>query len=98
MKRASVIAILKGHERDIRARGARSLYLFGSGARGEVRKTSDIDLFMEYRKNRKFSLIDLVDLQHYLEDILHRKVDLFTRDGLHRTIRATVEAEAVKVF
>jgi predicted nucleotidyltransferase len=37
-------------------------------------------------------------LKLYLEDLLGRDVDLLTRDGLHRTLRPKIEAEAMQVF
>lgn len=98
MKRDRLIAVLKAHERDIRARGAKSLYLFGSALRGEATRRSDVDLFIDYDRRRKFSLIDQVGLKQYLEDLLDREVDLLTRDGLHRTLRPRIEAEALRVL
>jgi len=98
MNREKIIAVLAKHKREIRARGAKSLFLFGSVLRGEDRPGSDVDLFIDCYPNRKFSLVDLVGLKHYLGDVLGRDVDLLTRDGLHRLIRRRVEAEAVRVF
>jgi hypothetical protein len=98
MNREQIIAALMRHKREIRARGAKSLFLFGSVLRGEDRPGSDVDLFIDYYPNRKFSLVDLVGLKHYLRNVLGRDVDLLTRGGLHRLIRSRVEAEAVRVF
>ncbi len=98
MKRRNVIARLRAHEREIRAHGARSLYLFGSVARDTARQRSDIDIFIDYDKASDFSLIDLLRLQYLLEDKLRRKVDILTRDSLHRTIRGRVITEAKRVF
>jgi predicted nucleotidyltransferase len=98
MKRERIIGILQAHERDIRARGATSLYVFGSVLRGEAGPRSDIDLFIDYDPLAKFSLFDQVGLKLYLEDLLGRDVDLLTRDGLHRTLRPKIEAEAMQVF
>jgi predicted nucleotidyltransferase len=98
MKRDRIIAVLKAHERDIRARGAKSLYLFGPALRGEATRRSDLDLFIDYDRRRKFSLIDQVGLKLYFEDLLGRDVDLPTRDGLHRALRPRIETEALRVF
>jgi predicted nucleotidyltransferase len=98
MKRERIIGILQAHERDIRARGATSLYVFGSVLRGEAGPRSDVDLFIDYDPLAKFSLFDQVGLKLYLEDLLGRDVDLLTRDGLHRTLRPKIEAEAMQVF
>jgi uncharacterized protein len=74
------------------------LYLFGSTARGNRRSGSDIDLFVDYDRQQKFSLVDLVDLKLFLEDKLGIEVDLTTRDSLHPLLRDEIEASAVRVF
>jgi predicted nucleotidyltransferase len=98
MKREKTLRILKRHERDLRARGARALYLFGSTARDRAGAASDVDLFIDRYRNRTFGLIGLVSLHRYAEGILRRKVDLFPREGLHRTLRRRIEAEAIRVY
>ncbi|MBU1622413.1 MAG: nucleotidyltransferase domain-containing protein, partial [Nanoarchaeota archaeon] len=41
--------------------------IFGSYARGEQKKKSDLDLLIEVKKKSKFSLFDLVGLEMKLE-------------------------------
>ncbi len=89
---------LKGCADAIRARGATSLYLFGSAARDEAGPASDLDLFVDYDPAKKFSLIDLVGIKLMLEDELGTKVDLTTRDSLHPMLRERIEQSAVRVF
>jgi len=99
MKREKTLRILKRHERALRARGARALYLFGSTARDKAGAGSDVDLFIDRYRNRTFGLIGLVGLRRYAEGILGgRKVDLFPREGLHRALRRRIEAEAIRVY
>jgi len=50
--------------------------IFGSYARGEVTKDSDIDILVRFA-NRK-SLLDLVHLENTLSDTLNRKVEVVT--------------------
>ena len=80
------------------ARGATSLYLFGTVARGEARNGSDLDLFIDYDANKKFSLVDLVDIKLFLEEELGIGVDVTTRDSLHPMLRDDIEKSAVHVF
>jgi len=47
--------------------------VFGSYARGEAKKKSDIDMLIQV-KGRKFSLFDLVGLQQELEKILEKRL------------------------
>ena len=77
--------------------GVRSLYLFGSAARGEARDDSDVDLFIDY-DSEKFSFVELIRTRERLSRALGRTADLTTRDGLHPMLRSQIEAEAVKVF
>ena len=72
--------------------GARNLRVFGSFARGEERPDSDVDVIVEMESGR--SLLDLVALGQELEQLLHRRVDVLTEDGLHPAVRATILAEA----
>lgn len=54
------------------------------------KKRSDIDILIEYRKGAGKSLLDMVKLQFELEEILGRKVDLFTYDGIHSLIKDSI--------
>lgn len=98
MDRRTMIALLARHEDEIRALGARSLYLFGSVLRGEATDSSDIDLYFDYDESSDFSLIELVRLQQYLSGLLGAKVDLMTRGSLHPLIRKDVEATAQRIL
>ena len=105
MNRNEAINVLQSYADAIRARGATSLYLFGSSARDSAGADSDLDLFVEYDA-RKFSLVDLVDInlvdlvdiKLYLEDRLGIAVDVTTRDSLHPMLRSGIETSAIRVF
>jgi predicted nucleotidyltransferase len=56
------------------ARGARSVRVFGSVARGEARSDSDIDLLVEMEPGR--GVLDLSELILDLQETLGRKVDI----------------------
>ena len=73
-------------------RGAVSVSLFGSVARGDDDSSSDIDLLVEMEPER--SLLDLGGLQMDLHDLLGRRVDVVTKAGLRARIRERVLREA----
>jgi predicted nucleotidyltransferase len=98
MKRADAIRKLKTFATALRARGATSLYLFGSTARNQAARTSDIDLFIDYDPRGKFNAFDLVAAKRLLQEGLGVDVDLTTRNGLHPLIRKKIESEATRVF
>ena len=74
------------------ARGARKLRVFGSVARGEDHEGSDIDLLIDMPLGT--SLLQIVGLQHEIEDALGIRVDLCTERELHPTLRPRILAEA----
>ncbi len=72
--------------------GACNVRIFGSVARGEAGENSDIDLLVELEPGR--SLLDLAKLVVELEDLLNRKVDVVTEQGLYWLLRRRVLKEA----
>ncbi|MBL8279021.1 MAG: nucleotidyltransferase family protein [Pelomonas sp.] len=75
--------------------GVRRLALFGSLARGTARPDSDVDLLVSFdgpaTSKRYFGL------QFYLEDMLHRPVDLVVETALRERLRPFVERDAIHV-
>lgn len=98
MNKREAISKLKRHTEAIKALGATSLYLFGSVARDEARTQSDLDLFIDYEPDGKFSLLELVGIKLLLEKKLRAQVDVTTRDSLHPMLRADIEQSAIRVF
>jgi len=97
MKREEIIAQLRRHEADLKRLGVEHLYLFGSIARGDATADSDIDLFFDYEKG-KLGLFELMDVKAFASRILGRTTDIMTRDSLHKTLRQSIEATALRVF
>lgn len=73
--------------------GAVNVCLFGSRARGEGGAESDVDLLIDLEQGR--TLLDLVAIGQDLEDVLGRRVDVVTRNGLSPFLRDRILAEAV---
>jgi predicted nucleotidyltransferase len=59
--------------------------VFGSALREDFRPDSDIDVLIAFFPDAKWSLLDHVQMQHELEAILGRKVDLVSRRGVERS-------------
>lgn len=97
MDRSSAISRLRRYERKAAALGVRSLYLFGSTGRDQARADSDVDIFVDYDVDR-FGLIELARLGRELSEVLGRRADVGTRDGLHPLLRERIEQEALRVF
>ena len=71
---------------------ARNVRIFGSFARGEQRKTSDVDLLVDLPKES--SLLDLAGLKLALEEVLQRKVDVLTESGISPYLRDRILRDA----
>lgn len=65
--------------------------IFGSFARGEEKKSSDIDFLIKF--GDKKSLFDLVRLENELTKLLKIKVDLLTYKSLHPLLRSRILSE-----
>lgn len=78
--------------------GATALYLFGSTVRDQATHGSDLDLFIDYDPDSRFSGFDLVGIKQFLEDELRTPVDVTTRDALHTALRSDIERSAIRVF
>ncbi len=74
---------------------AREVRVFGSVARGDYDRESNIDFLVELEPGR--SLLDLGGLQMELESLLGRRVNVVTARGLKARIRERVLREAVRV-
>jgi hypothetical protein len=94
-RRDQVVASLKAHEGELRARGVQGLFLFGSVGRGEERAGSDVDLFFDHRSGLG---LEVVAIQERVREIVAGEVDVTTRKSLHPRLRERILAAAVKVF
>lgn len=70
--------------------------VFGSVARNEAKKRSDLDLLVKLPKNA--SLLDLIGLKLDLEKKLARKVDLVEYEALHPLLRERILAEQISIL
>jgi uncharacterized protein len=74
--------------------GIRSLRLFGSAARNELRDDSDINLLVEFEPGRTPGLLGVAKLELALQELLGREVDLRTGGDLSPRFRDDVVATA----
>ena len=68
--------------------------IFGSYARGEQRKTSDLDVLVEFSEPIGW---EFVDLKEFLESILGMKVDLVTIGALKPQLKDNILQEVVYI-
>ncbi len=78
----------------LKAHGIKHAGIFGSYARGEQKKKSDIDILIKYNG----SLLKLVGLELELERILKKKVDLLTYGGINHLLRERILKEEIRII
>ena len=71
--------------------------IFGSYARGEATKNSDVDILIEYKNDDK-SLFDLIGLHVELEEKLKKKVDLVEYAMIHPRLKDRILKEQLVVL
>jgi predicted nucleotidyltransferase len=71
--------------------GVKKAAIFGSLARGEGGKESDVDILVEFEPGK--SLLDLAGLKIELEENLGRRVDVLTYNSLHPLLKDRILKE-----
>ncbi len=71
--------------------------IFGSAARGDDNKNSDIDLLIKFKGQTK-SLLDLAHLKHELEEKLKKKVDVVTYNSINHLLKKQILNEEVRIL
>jgi len=87
--KTKIISILKRH-------GVSKAAIFGSLARGEESKNSDIDILVEFKGEK--SLLDLIGLKMELEEVLEKKVDLVEYSTIHPLLKERILREQMPIL
>lgn len=98
MNRREVIALLQVHEAALKSRGVAHAALFGSVARNEQRRDSDIDIMIELDPDFRVTMFDYVDIRAYIASLFQGPVDVVNRDGLKPFMRPRAAADANYAF
>ena len=96
MTREDIIQFLLTHKSELEnSFGVLKIGLFGRYARGEAEENSDIDFVVELKKgniaDRYFNLL------HFLEDNLHKKIDLGIESNIKPTLKPYIMKEIMYV-
>jgi len=70
--------------------------IFGSYARGENKKNSDVDILI--KPTEKMSLFDFVGIKLEIEDRLGNKIDLVSYRAIHPKLKKQILKEEVRVI
>lgn len=77
--------------------GVKKASIFGSYARGDYTKKSDVDILIDYGDNEK-SLFDLIGLQREIEEKVKKKVDLGEYSTIRPRIKERILREQVHIY
>ena len=72
------------------------LGLFGSYARGEAHKKSDIDLLIDFNDTKSF--FQLTKIQEAFENIFKKKVDLVLKDNIKESLKSYILKDLVTLY
>lgn len=81
MGRDEIISTIKNYFTD---KPVKSVYLFGSFARGEE-SYNDVDVLIDVDYSQQISYFDLVKMQYSLEGLIHEKIDLITKTAMEQS-------------
>jgi predicted nucleotidyltransferase len=88
--------ILKKHKEELKKKyGVKEIGIFGSYVRGENKKSSDLDILVEFEEYAKIDLIKFVEFENYLSELLGIKVDLVDKTTLKPAIGKHILKEVV---
>jgi uncharacterized protein len=100
--RAELLAVLRAHEVELRARGVETITLFGSLARGDATGLSDVDLAVRPGAGFSSGGFDhfgrLEALRERLAALLGCDVDLVEEPVVRPRLRAVIAQEGVRAF
>lgn len=82
-----IVPILKKHK--VKRAG-----IFGSYARGEQKKNSDVDILIDFQG----SLLDLIAIELEIERAVGIKADVLTYKGIYHLLRKRILSEEVRVL
>ena len=74
----------------------KQISVFGSYARGEMNKNSDIDIMVDLDEN--VSMLDVGGIYMELKRILKRNIDLVTKGGLNPIFKPYIEKDLIEIY
>lgn len=95
---AQLRAVVQALAGELQALGVSSLSIYGSYARGDANPSSDLDVFVDYDRSSRFSLVTLARIKQMLEDVTGVRVDITTLNSIPEKSRAEISDYALKVF
>lgn len=96
MKNISLILLKKKSIPILKRYGVSRAAVFGSFARNQMRRSSDIDILIDIKKD--ISLLDFVGLKLEIEEALGKKVDLVEYETIKPLIKERIIREQLVIL
>ena len=93
LTRSEILKTLRDLKPELARYKVKEIGLFGSFVREAQTVSSDIDVLVDFDEDA--SLFDLVRVGDFLEEKLHRKVDVVPKESLRQELRDSVLREMV---
>jgi len=96
LTKEQILKYLREHKKELYEKyGVRKIGLFGSYARNENKKSSDIDIVVELECDNKFR--SFFELKYYLEESLDMEVDLGIESAVKQEVRNQINRDIIYV-
>ena len=80
----------------MKKRGIKKAGIFGSYARGEQKKNSDVDILIEPADDMGF--FEIVEMEDELRKVLRKRIDLLTYAGIHKILKNKILKEEIRII
>lgn len=94
IKRNHILEIIEDNRHSLKRLGVKRIGIFGSFARNTSRKSSDVDVLVEFQPGKK-TFDNYMDIKDLLEGLLKRKVDLVIREAIKSRIKSSILKDAL---
>ena len=98
MTREEIIESIRNNAAAIKAEGVTKLAIFGSRVRGDNRHDSDIDVLVEVEPDASFSLLNLIGVQHIIEDATGLQAQATMRRSITPRFAERIADDIIEVF
>lgn len=98
MNKIALIAKLEEMRPALEAEGVAHLAFFGSQARGDALKDSDLDLLIDVVPDCRFSILNLVKVEHLVGEVMGITANALMRRSLDKPFKTAIAADVIEVF